>query len=342
MPTLFRVADDHQKSRIALAEAASLDAMKLWAQGDVRYLDASWQAMAPEMVDIVAEAQVSAARQAESYLAEATRALETTAPEVRINPERFSNVTDEGRELGAALFGSVTTTKTLIGHGVGADKAFQAGAAFLAAVAKTAIADMGRESDRVTATAKNYTRYVRVVSPGACSRCAILAGKGEYKVAFKRHPACKCTSAPVLDNSERVPPGFFSSPQDYFDSLTPAEQDRIFGKSDALAIRDGADFSQVVNARRNGIAAYDSGLRAPLGYDGNGRPIRVTYTSEGTTVRGAYGRASARRGEEAKKAAGDRYRRTTSLRLMPSTLYDMARGDQAKAIELLKQYGYIL
>jgi hypothetical protein len=100
------------------------------------------------------------------------------------------------------LHGAVTTTKEAVGAGLGTTRAFESGAAYLAAMIKTALADIGRSSDLTAATGKGFTHYVRVVSPGACSRCAILAGVGSYQTAFKRHPACKCTAAPVPDGED--------------------------------------------------------------------------------------------------------------------------------------------
>ena len=217
-----------------------------------------------------------------------------------------------------------------------------------AAVVKAAVADMGRQSDAVLATAKGWTMYVRVVSPGACSRCAILAGVGEYTKPFLRHPACKCTSIPVEGSGPRpVPDGLFASPGDYFDSLPVEEQNRVFTNAGAQAIRDGADPIAVVNARRGaqlrpgGLVEARSRSRAPLGTTADGTRIRMFTTSEGTSIRGAYGRAEYRRAQEAAKAPVDRYRRTKSVRLMPESIYEIADGDDDRAVALLKQYGYI-
>ena len=320
--------------------------MGVWRNADVGALEASWDVLGPVMASAVAEAQIVAAKQADTYMTAAAVAYGVPVRGALVNPEAFADVTVDGRELAPALYGGVTTTKTLIGKGLSPARAFEAGAAFLAVVAKAAVADLGREADRVAASAKGWTYYVRVVSAGACSRCAVLASKGEYRTAFLRHPLCRCTTIPV-EGDKPSPPGLFDSPSDYFESLPVEEQDRVFTNAGAQAIRDGADPSAVVNARRGatkragGLVEYKSGLSAPLGYTRAGDRVKVFTTGEGTTARGAYGRAEYRRTQEAKKAPGDRYRRTTNLRLMPETLYQMADGDQAKAVALLEQYGYI-
>jgi hypothetical protein len=95
---------------------------------------------------------------------------------------------------------------------------------------------------------RKYTHYVRVVQPGACSRCAILAGKDSYSTAFKRHPACRCTAMPV-DSLDSSPARLFANPTDYFETMSREEQDRIFTKAGAEAIRAGADPVAVVSPR---------------------------------------------------------------------------------------------
>jgi len=348
MPSPLEVALNHQNAMIRLGQSTTERAVSTWRLGDVDALDASWDVLAPVLVDAVSEAQIVAARQSSTFNRDAMASYGSSVSTSEVVPEALSGVMIDGREVGPAMFGAVTTTKTLIGRGVPRARAFESGASFLAAIVRSAVSDSGRQADRVDATGKGLTRYVRVVSPGACSRCAVQAGKGEYRVAFKRHPSCKCTSMPLPDDGFGPPPkGFYSSPDDYFESLDAAEQNRVFTNAGAQAIRDGADPTAVVNARRGanltsgGLVERRSGLTAPLGYDSAGRRIQVFTTGEGTSIRGAYGRAEYRRTQEATKAAGDRYRRTTSQRLMPETIYQIADGNQERAVSLLRQYGYI-
>src|SRR5665647_1979159 len=107
--------------------------------------------------------------------------------------------------------------------------------------------------------------------PPTCSRCVVLAGKWYRKnQGFARHPGCDCRHIP---SSESVAGDLTVSPQAYFDSLSKAEQDRIFTNAGAEAIRNDANIGQVVNARR--------GMRtAQIG----GRDVLIT--TEGTTRRG--------------------------------------------------------
>jgi len=134
---------------------------------------------------------------------------------------------------------------------------------------------------------------------------------------------CDCRNIPA---SESVAGDLTVDPHDYFASLSPEQQDRIFTKAGAEAIRNGADVNQVVNARR-GMRAAQVG----------GRDVLIT--SEGTTRRGlAYHRLSQSAGQDIK--AG-RYRSARRPRLMPETIRAIAT-DQADYLRLLRANGYLI
>ncbi len=219
---------------------------------------------------------------------------------------------------------------------------------------------MGRQADITLGRSRTYTRYVRVVSSGACSRCAVLAGAWSSEKAFLRHIGCQCTACPVQvvrstgnRESYKIPDGFHEDPSAFFDSLSKAEQDKTFTKAGAEAIRNGADISQVVNARRGAYGiGYSGHYNTPvpvgtrnrlqaiqIGVKPDGSPLKVYATVEGTTARGGFGRAELRATDQATKEG--RYRRTTTVRLMPEQLIKMAGDDTARFVELLKRYGYM-
>lgn len=186
--------------------------------------------------------------------------------------------------------------------------------------------------------------YVRMLNPPSCSRCAILAGKFyRWNKGFDRHPKCDCRHIP---SSESLAGDLTTDPQAYFDSLSPSEQDRIFTKTGAQAVRDGSDLHQVVNARRGMNTAQPRSVfeltkvgdqRQRLqAVDVYGRQTAITR--EGITVRGRYGKS---RGD-AMKVKGQRYSATKTPRLMPESIYQIAGDDRAEALRLLKLYGYVL
>lgn len=200
----------------------------------------------------------------------------------------------------------------------------------LAVATQTMVSDASRSAKSARMLARD-TGWVRVLTPPSCSRCAVLAGKWHRNATagFQRHPRCDCTQIPVSDASDPEFAGAFFEARDYFDSLSTAEQDRVFTKAGAQAIRDGADVGQVVNARRGMSTVNDK-----FGF-------RTQVTSEGTTKKG-WARMYLGSNYQAKlrKQPGSRYRRTDRRRLMPEEIYRMAGGDRDRSMSLLHANGY--
>lgn len=340
------IADAHQAARARVTDVGTARAVRLFRAMNVDALDRSWDAVAPALVASVSAAQVAAARQSTQYMRRVDAYYGTDEP-AEVVPEAFGGVTHDGREVGPAAYGAVTRTKELIGRGAAPSAAFEVGASFLATVVGAAIQDAGRNSDLTLATGKRWIRYVRVVSAGACSRCAILAGRDDYRRPFLRHPRCRCTMFPIADQDgdREIPEGFSASPSEYFESLSPSERERVFTKAGAKAIELGADPISVVNARRGYFGSAPRGA-APrrlqpvtIGVRADGTPLRVFATSEGTTARGAFARSELAATQQA--AREGRYRRTTTIRLMPEAVMKMAGDNPARARELLQRYGYL-
>jgi hypothetical protein len=308
MGRLLDTAAEHRSTvdEIAMTSAASV--AREWSRADPARLESEWTARAPQLAAAVSSAQLEAAQQATGYIAS------TVGGTAALAAQSFSGVTREGREIAPELYSGVTHTKRLIGAGVGVGAAFQAGTALMSILAANTIRDAGRSADNTLAVANGALYSVRVVSPGACSRCAILAGVKGYRT-----------------------------------SMTEVEQDRVFTKSGAWAIRNGADPIKVVNARRG--AYKTSTLRADgsysrsrlrpvtIGVRPDGSPLQVYATLEGTTARGAWGRGRS----ELVKVGDERYRRSNTLRLMPESVMKMTTSESPERIrELLKRYGYII
>jgi len=348
------LADARQRRLIEINTLATTRALRAWNQVDYDDLNGSWAVLAPQIVQQATGAQVASARGSDSYTSQFAKQYDFDATSSRLVPEAFAGVDGAGRDVEGILFGAVTTTKEAVGAGLGRAQSLEAGANYLATIMKTVIADMGRSADITSATGRSYTHYVRVVSPGACSRCAMLAGISSYGTAFKRHPACKCTTAPVVDGEAKAPAGFHSSPDEYFDSLSDAEQDRVFTRAGAQSIRDGADIHKVVSARRgaNGIG-YSSSIgggvkpgdprghfvKTTIGYRPNGSPVQVYTTTEGTTVRGEFGRRQSQ--ASLQRLQGSRYRSTSRVRLMPESINEIAGDDLALRQAFLRDAGYM-
>lgn len=190
-------------------------------------------------------------------------------------------------------------------------------------IVSTQLADVARSAAGTSiAVRPDVGGYVRMANPGACSRCAILAGrKYRWNDGFERHPNCLCEHVPVGDVESKQAEGLIVDPEEYFESLEPAEQDRIFTKAGAQAIRDGADISRVVNARRGmSTAQVNAGGWVP-----KGRLARTEFGGQQVYV---TSEAGTRRGVNRK------------VRLMPESIYEVART-RDEAIRLLTVHGYI-
>ena len=270
----------------------------------------------------VSASQVAAAATADQYLDALASEYRVSEPTIlTVAPEQFGGLTGGGWPLRDALLNAVAQSAWMLRQNAPAPLALLSGAANLSMHVATEVADAGRGAEQAAMAARDWpTGYVRMVEPGACSRCIILAGKHyKWNRGFDRHPKCKCVHIPAGEDAD-VPE---TNPQAYFDKLPKAEQDRIFTKAGAEAIRQGADMNQIVNARL-GITTATVGGR------------EVTATTQGTS-RKSY-MASVRK-------AIDQERGTRSVkrpRLMPEEINRQANGDKAEARRLLISNGYIV
>ena len=289
--------------------------------------DQAWLAIEPMLTRIMTTAQRRIAAGALAYIPAVledtgqTRWLDAAA-EATAAP--LVGVSGDGRPVGSLAYGAVVRAGAAYDGGATAFQALREGSQWLTMAMGTVLSDTGRAAESLGMGTRWVGGYVRMLNPPSCSRCAVLAGKRtDAEVAFKRHPGCDCRNIPA---SESVAGDLTVNPHDYFASLTAGQQDRIFTKAGAEAIRSGADVNQVVNARR-GMRAAQVGGRD------------VLTTSEGTTRRGfAYHRLSQSAGQDIK--AG-RYRSARRPRLMPETIRAIAT-DQADYLRLLRANGYLI
>lgn len=341
-------ANRFQSDVIRRSDALTNRLLALWRRVPVDDLDGGWRAVEGELTAAVSAVTVQNAASSARMVQSVARADGVGSGDVLV-PHAFAGVDGSGRSSAGLLHGAVTTTKERIGVGQSPRAAFLVGASFLAAMSKTLVADVARSSAAAGAAGRNYTRYVRVVSPGACSRCAILAGSARFKKHFERHPSCRCVSVPV---GADIPDGLHSSPRAHFESLSEAEQDRIYTKAGAEAIRMGADPIQVVGARRgaSGMSYSRANPRLPgqtwrmqrvqIGAKPDGSPIMGYTTIEGTTKRGLYGRAQNDVGEAFARVGDARYSTVTRSRLMPESILELTDDVELRRV-LLRDAGYL-
>lgn len=296
------VTDQYERMQ-TIQSAAVLAGRRAWRRVDARNLSQSWAAVTFPLALVVTEYQEAAASAGLAYVTDALAEQgEYVVPDAFVDPRGFAGQASDGRALVGLLYSPIVAVKNYIRDGKSPREALRMGGKALDTMARTQVADAGRAAAGVAIAARPSVGYVRYLNPPSCSRCAVLAGRFyRWNAGFHRHPGCDCIHHPAKNAEAARAEGLISDPYEYFNSLSGDDQKKYFGKYEAQAIRDGGDLYQVVNSRR-GMQA--GGLT----------------TKEGTSRRGAYGRAK---------------------RLTPEGIYKQNLSRE-KTLQLLESNGYIL
>lgn len=312
MPTIPQSAQKHLTTQRRETHEALSATQRQWRRMGPDF-DASWGLIVGSLVGITSTAQHRIAEESFDYI---PTVLDEQGSSERINvttrpqADPLVGVTGSGTPVDEAFYAAVITSKIAIDRGMTIPQALKRGEHRLMQRASLALSDTGRFAERISLAPARVSYYQRALSLPSCSRCVILAGRlYRMEQAFQRHPRCDCRHLPVGEAGEVEE----ADPLEYFGSLPESEQDRIFTKSGAEAIRNGADMNQVVNARR-GMYTSRTGSR------------KWKFTSEGTTRRGWWGR--------------DQRRGTSRRRLMPEEIQRLS-SDKADYLRMLRNYGFI-
>lgn len=263
-----------------LAASAVLLARGAWRLLDRHALDATvprlLNRLRPEVETLQRQAAEAGAAYVPAALAEQGLDVE---PAGQVDPDRLAGVAADGRPLGSLLEQPVVRVRVLSSGGVPVDEAMRRGRSGLERIVATQVADAGRVASGVAVAATPRVGYVRMLNLPSCSRCAVLAGRFyRYNAGFQRHPLCDCIHVPT---SEDAAGDLRTDPRAYFDSLSEVDQNRVFSRAGAEAIRDGADLSQVVNARRGmhpadgRLLTRESTTRAGVAQPGRPMPEQI-------------------------------------------------------------------
>lgn len=340
MPATTAMKDAYVEQE-RITAAAVREAAAIWGNLDPGAFTASWvnDRVGDQLLLTTARAQTLAAYSADAYtdLILAEQEIEAEAAG-RVNPSGLSGVASDGRDLDTLLLHPLIQTTKAQATGMTASEALAMGLNSLVRIIGTQVQDAGRASTAIGVAARPRTGYVRLVNPGACSRCVILAGRFyRWSAGFDRHPLCGCRNIPSSEDTETLTAE--SDPMTNFNSLSETEQNRQFTKAGAEAIRNGADISRVVNARRGALGLTAPGRltaeerlmlrngRKDFGHldrtDVFGR--RLSTTTEAATARTEVGR----------RLDGK------APRLMPEAIFEIAESRE-DAVRLLTRFGYIL
>lgn len=333
---LLAVAAAHQIAQNALIANTLKAVQSIWFGVPFRDFSGGWRTAGPRIYGYISAAQELAADQAPSYIQQAFAVQGISVELPPINPRNFAGATADSFDMERLLVGTVVAAKRKMERGGDMHDAYASGAAYLTTVTRSEITDAGTAADQVALIAVQRTEasplakppasgvivsdtgakkrygWVRMLNPPSCARCAVLAGRFyKWNDGFERHLNCDCRHIPV---EEQIAGDLTTDPQKYFNSLSIADQEKYFGVANSAAIAAGGDLNQIVNAALRKGGVYTVGGRR--------------YTREGVTRRGYYG---------TREAGRARQRRPTPYQIMKD-----ARGDQAAAVRLLKQFGYIL
>lgn len=314
------VAESHAAGVGSLAEQATGRVVDI--AGRARRPEAWRDAVARIGTDLLL-LQVAAVSLADGYVSDVIDAQGADpAGLAEVDPTAWEDFTDGG---GSWLLNLVHSVNAIPRTGV-SSVALQSMVEHLAtSIVLSGVYDAARSAAQTSMLTRPSARwYVRMLRGKSCARCAVLAGR-RYRLstAFRRHHHCDCVHIPAGEDSG----DWSTDPDEYFQSLDSADQDRIFTRAGARAIRDGSDMAQVVNARQ--------GITTVTAY---GRELRIT--TEGTTKRGVYGGYDVGPDGTLTVRQGP-----APPRLLPDEIYLLAEEfgwDRAQVLRQLQRFRYIL
>ena len=182
-----------------------------------------------------------------------TETGQSAAPVGELNPARFVAAAPDGRPMWSLADEYLIATKVAVAGGASPSSALSRAGSMLVSTVLTTLADTRRQVFQADIGQRpTLSGYTRMLNTPSCSRCVILAGRWyRWSQGFQRHPRCDCMHIPSAENRAG---DFRTDPNEYFRSMSAAEQDRVFTKNGAQAIRDGADMNRVENVRMRGLS----------------------------------------------------------------------------------------
>ncbi|WP_144628935.1 hypothetical protein [Arthrobacter woluwensis] len=323
MADVLEIATAHRDYGVAVAANTAAELQVLWQGIDKDRILASWMQRTVPATEALSRAQGAVVTDSLAYAGAAMQVQSVPLAGPTVDASPLVGLASDGRQLGALMQMPAFTALVGIKSGQSVDEALAGGFLQLLRIVQTQLADASRVAEGLVMSSRSRPAgYIRMVRPGACSRCIILAGKW-YRAgtAFARHPFCHCRHIPAMENDAG---DWLTDPYEHFHALSPAEQVAKFGEAGAAAINDGADIFQVVNARR-GMSTTAGGS---------------VVTREGTTRRGYWGSQQLQR--DRVPVDGERYGVSIRARMMPEEIYRRAKGNPDAARRLLTEYGYLI
>lgn len=240
-----------------IAATTAAAAARLWGRvGDD--FDRSWGEVRGRMLTIVETGRAATVAAALPYTAAALKETGQDADPVGVlNAGTFLSSAPDGRTVVGLLDEAPIKAKVAVGGGLPAADALSSAGKWLTMSVLTLMADTRREVYGADIIQRpTVTGFVRMLNPPSCKDCIVLAGKWfRWNTGFDRHPRCDCMHIPA---SEDAAGDMRTDPYAMFNEMTPEEQEKTFGRSEARALREGADIYQVVNQSSRKLATANS------------------------------------------------------------------------------------
>jgi hypothetical protein len=251
---LPRTAVDHYRRQQGIAAEAVREVDRAWSTMTDDF-DGSWAAIAAPVYETTVAAQIAAASTGASYVGALLAETDVNAPPVAaLDPRGFAGMAPpDGGELATLLDGSIVQAKQGVRSGLTAGAALHEARGWLQGVVLDSVRFANRQSVSASiAVRPAVTGWVRMMNPPSCKFCITLAGKWfRWNQGFQSHPGCDCRHIPAQESAAN---DLTVDPYAYFHSLDEKAQNRLFGRNDAQAIREGGDIYRVVNVRGRGLS----------------------------------------------------------------------------------------
>lgn len=288
--TVPEAAAEQYRTIQALQVMALRASRRAWANVIPGVLSRSWELLLTrDLLPVMEGIQLRAATSGANYgvWALADQGV-YVPPDSFVDPRAFAGVAADGRSLGGMLYSPVTDVKTAIAGGASVRQALAVGRGSLDRLVSTAVSDAGRQAASVDIATRKSVGYVRMLNPPSCGACVVLAGKFyRWNAGFLRHPKCDCIHVPAKGSEAAKTEGLVDDPYQYFNGLSEKDQNAIFGKAKAQAIRDGGDIYRVQNSWRGRDGLFTTEGTGRRGFASNLRGQRLT-------PEGIYKQASSR------------------------------------------------
>ena len=257
---------------LALRRAGETEARRVWADVDLRDLDATY--MVGTLALTVTGFQREAARLSGGYLHAFIESELGERVNVPVVYNDKAGLSRSGDQLGAALQNPIAEVKGRIGDGEPPEQALAYGLSSLVVMVGLAVDTAARDSlQSGMRNAPEVTGWRRAVK-GTCGAClaAARARASRTSETMHIHPNCNCVTEPVIggvvDTYQR------RTGKEIFDDMTPEEQDEALGLDVASAVRAGEILiDDLLHATGSGSSAFISqASKDALGL--RGTPVR--------------------------------------------------------------------